>query len=1670
MGVNHSIAHRAPTPAASCGPIVEGDLVRRRLLLPLGMTGHNSLFLGTLGDWTWDAVHRLCGVDPCRARNDADQPAYLSFFYTRVKAGTGVHLKAFEPGDDLEVATRLFRCNNESVYALHRVGGADVIPADASLSCEEFHQNPRAGCLYVEHFNRWVSRSRPGSNESLVRASPGDFRFEHLPRLEEGFQPWRYYEDAVPRGTFLADSPEFELLAGDFETTYAIDPIRDINGVGLLYFASYFTIVDGAMLELWESLGGTDETFLDRAVTDQQICFLGNADHHTGLRLQVRLRRRRDAPHQYVFDVVISRTGEKGKVIAISTVTARLNDDHHRERCAASTCRTAETGSQKLELVAAPRSTAARVAEVLAETLPMPLRSIQTDANMSDYGLTSLKIMSFMDKLIRAFPDDRRLVNELTPTTFFRFKTIAQVAAFLDEPNGRIVEASPPEDQDRRVGREPIAIIGMAGVFPRARDIRAFWRNLRDGVDAISEIPSDRPGLSGDPELDRVGVRWGGFISDHDCFDPLFFKTSPGEARLMDPQQRLFIQTVWSALEDAGILPGSIARQAVGLFAGVSSVDYQNLMMRQGFPIEPFVATGSAHAILANRISYLLDLHGPSHVVDTACSSSLVAVHQAVRAIRGGECDMALAGGVHLLLEPSLFVAYAASGMLSPCGRCRTFDQAADGYVRSEGVGVVVLKRLDDAIRDGDRIDAIIRGSAENHGGHTNSLTAPNPNAQAELLIAAYRDAGVSAETVSYIEAHGTGTPLGDPIEVDGLKQAFRSLGVRERGHCALGSVKTQIGHLEAAAGIAGLIKVVLSMQHRTLPGLLNFEEPNDQLGLENSPFYLARESRAWDCRSSEVLRAGVSSFGFGGANAHVVLESFPRPAVPELDRGSQLIPLSAANAQRLQAYAASLHDFLVGEDATHLNLADIAWTLQTGRVALPCRLAFVADSRETLVARLAAISKGDWGDVARGEVIVGTEPVSSSTPARLTPDRLQTLAGNWVQGADVDWRSLHLQGPRIPVSLPTYPFEKKRFWFAEAPADQDDLNFYRQVWRDQPSRSHSAGSSGPIMVIGVAAEVDLYQRTLTAEGVDLLLLRADPASGALRETAPGQFTTKSLDSHAYRACFELLKRRNVHPQAVLFLFPSVTTCGSALDELRAVFELNKALMDVFYAQSIRGCFVWRGEPAKCAHREALVAFARSVCLENPRHVFNTLVLDPAVHDHRAQVRAALAECTSAEGTVPQAVCYGVGQRQLMVPERVDIVAQNAPPAFRQRGVYLLTGGLGEIGSRLAHHLASKYRARLILLGRRQVDRAIESELAALRRAGAEVFYRSVDVTDAGALQSVMDEVRAHYDIDGVFHLARSVDDEVLLAKDFEDFARVVAVKMEGTRNLDEATAEDPLDFFVLFSSIVAWWGVRGSADYAYACAFQDAFARQRDAQVARGIRHGKSRAICWPQWLYDPYTTEEKNSRITDMGLRLMSLQSGLVVLEQVLAGDDPVLAVLAGEHQRVEALMNRESGVVEPAEPKQACRGDDRVTERLIDELSDTERLLDELSDEELVAFHRQYVGLASAVDDASDPREDQIDRAANDADQAAWGEEGKMRELVRGEVTALLEIETIDDETAFERYGLESILSVKLAQRIERRLDMEVPPKWLLRYRTVTTLAAYLVGHHNSLLEKV
>lgn len=707
-----------------------------------------------------------------------------------------------------------------------------------------------------------------------------------------------------------------------------------------------------------------------------------------------------------------------------------------------------------------------------AEELRIPKDRIKPKHNMEDYGIDSVMVVSLTRRLESDF-------GELSKTIFFECQTLQEVAEYfvehyserlnelfgtkltktepftegevLSERVEEIIEEIIDKRSEEHLAKElgagnqedDIAIVGVSGRYPMANDLDEFWENLKQGRDCITEIPMERWDALKyyDKELGKEGKtrsKWGGFIDDVDKFDPLFFNLSPKEAEFMDPQERLFVETAWHSFEDAGYTKARLSQKTVGVFAGVMYGEYQ-LYGAEETVKGNTLALSSSYAAIANRVSYLFNLHGPSITIDTMCSSSLTTIHLACESIKRGECNVAIAGGVNVSIHPNKYLILGQCNFASSDGRCRSFGKDGDGYVPGEGVGAVVLKSLKDAKKDHDRIYAVIKGSFINHGGKTNGYTVPNPKAQANVISETLRRAKVNPRTISYLEAHGTGTSLGDPIEITGLVKAYDPY-TKDKNYCSIGSVKSNIGHLESAAGIAAVTKVLLQMKYKKLVPSIHSEDLNPNINFANTPFQVQHAYETWERpvlnedgnQVTYPRRAGISAFGAGGSNAHLILEEYVNPSQPELHEEEYFLPLSARNEKQLKESATNLLKYITRHDS--LMIDDIAYTLQTGREAMAKRLVILARTREQAIERLRewVNENKESESIYYGSVQELDDSVKEEIIERAWKNReLITVAKLWVEGGELEFSSYYKKKRQL-VTLPDYPYARERYWVPE--------------------------------------------------------------------------------------------------------------------------------------------------------------------------------------------------------------------------------------------------------------------------------------------------------------------------------------------------------------------------------------------------------------------------------------------------------------------------------------------------------------------------------------------------------------------------------------------------------------------------------------------------------------
>ncbi|MET9661000.1 beta-ketoacyl synthase N-terminal-like domain-containing protein [Streptomyces sp. NPDC006510] len=1196
-----------------------------------------------------------------------------------------------------------------------------------------------------------------------------------------------------------------------------------------------------------------------------------------------------------------------------------------------------------------------RLRDLVAGLLGLAPNALDQEAGFGEYGLDSFGLQSLSAAL------EKEYGVSVPTTTLFGENTLEKLARYLLEehpapadragapvavdPEPALVPATARASALPAAlpGEDAVAIVGMSGRFPGSADLEEFWQHLKDGRDLITETPADRWDWQEVSRRFGGTARWGGFLSDVDRFDARFFKISPAEAEVMDPQHRLFLEHTWAALEDAGCRADRLAGRHVCVFAGVQFNDYESMVLR-GERVNPHAGTGLARTILANRISYLLDFTGESESIDTACSSSLVALHRAVRALRAGESELAVAGGVSLVLSPQTVIAGNQLGVLSPDGRCKALDARADGYVKGEGVGVLVLKPLSRALADGDRVHAVIRGSAVGHGGHASSLTAPNPLAQADLLVEAYQDAGVPVGTVSYTELHGTGTALGDPVEIDGLVRAHRTLADGPATPCGIGTVKSNIGHLEPAAGIAGVIKTVLAMRHRTLPRTLHLQNLNPLIDLTGTPFRPVLESEPWEPKDAGgeplPLRAGVSSFGFGGVNAHVVLEEAPAttPPAPSRAEAGEVFLLSGRDEAALRRYTAAMVEFLDPAGAADAEVAaptlsSLAYTSQTARVPMAARLAVVARSTRDLREQLAAHLAAEYtpGGPGGGHSWL-SEPEGAEYLARLVREgRLDRLARLWEEGADIDWAALRADRPPL-TSMPTYPFARERHWLTTetvtqaAPAPQDSSLLLVKDW--EPAPLPPSEPPAGLLVLARAENESLAARAFGPAAV----VRVDDGDGG----APDEDAVARIVEAAGRAT-AVIDLADVSAVPVTAPRPD----WSRITLLRELVAANRT-RGFAYLHLTRGLTTFRtGQPT--LRGAAYAGLVRMLTAEYRGLSARTLDLDTL--DPAAIREAAAAELAAADPVTEACVREGVRYRPVLrragrAPESADWSADLAGRTV------VITGGTGALGRLLAARLVERGADRLVLLGRTPLparsewpallaapgtDPALAAKLRDIEALGRPGIQVVVEAVPPDGIAEVLDRARRSLGpIAGIVHCAGLgvMRDPAFIGKRIEDVQRVLEPKTAALQAVLDGCAGDPLRFVVLYSSVAGAVPAlaAGMSDYALANSVLDRVADYRSATGGAGAP--VIRSLQWPSWR-SAGMPEADTPAYRNLGLRTLDPEAGLDLLDRAMSGSDPVVLPCVVDTARFDAARllavsapNRPAGAAPVPAPPAAPR----------------------------------------------------------------------------------------------------------------------------------------------------
>ncbi|WP_226003315.1 SDR family NAD(P)-dependent oxidoreductase, partial [Paenibacillus sp. BJ-4] len=1173
------------------------------------------------------------------------------------------------------------------------------------------------------------------------------------------------------------------------------------------------------------------------------------------------------------------------------------------------------------------------IVEKLAEALNVDFTMIDVHESFADYGLDSILAVNFVQAV------NQGLGIHLQTTDIFDYSSVKQLTAcILNQYGDEVLQAlgqsadpidngenaarenqeiqnkdyilnpvetasvSPEPEKSKKedkgkalTAREPIAIIGMSGRFAGSDNVHELWNHLKNGDDLVEAVT--RWDLSKYQEKHASYCNHGSFLGDIDKFDPLFFNISGLEATYMDPQQRLFLEEAWHALEDAGYAGTGMEGRRCGVYVGCAEGDYQQLL---GEDLPPQALWGHMGSVIPARISYYLNLHGPAIAVDTACSSSLVAVHLACQSLWTGETDMALAGGVYIHTTPRCYLYGDRAGMLSRSGRCYTFDDRADGMVPGEALGAIVLKRLHEAVADGDHIYGVILGSGINQDGTTNGLTAPSQKSQERLEQYVYDTFHVHPEQIQMVEAHGTGTKLGDPIEYQALTRTFRKY-TDKKEYCAIGSIKTNIGHSQIAAGITGVIKLLLSLKHKQMPPSLHFRSGNSNIQFTDSPFYVNTHLQDWDIEPGARRCAAVSSFGASGTNAHMVIEEAPKTERKHAEKPGYFIPLSARTAKQLCRQVEQLIKYC--EQEPKADCGNMSYTLLLGRKHCNHRLACVARNQGELVMSLKKwLEKGSASQVYYSELHEKDQRIQTSlkrygdeciqncqnaSDAREYMELLITIADLYVQGYSLDFERLFSNEQYSRIPLPTYPFAKEQYW---APA------------------SETKSTSG-----GIAAEGETkftLSRTAEAPGVTASrTLMFEPAwkeqDVPLKAEAPAYERRIVLLCEPDEALHERLAAK-VNGLAQVLAFQSGKNrvderfqayAAQAFESIQSILKdkpEGRVLVQIVVRNS--------GEGRLFSGLSGLLKTAR---LENPKLIGQLIEVEKG---ESAEGLLAKLEDNS-RSPVDGWIRYVDGQRRTAFWSRLEPFREEEVLPWKNDGVYLITGGSGALGLLVAEEIVRQApAATLILTGRSPLGRGRQTRLKELEASGASVEYRQGDITDKSTVIGLLESIREECGrVHGIIHCAGVIHDNFIIKKTSEEFMEVLGSKVRGLVHLDEASSGQDLDFFVLFSSISGSLGNPGQADYATANAFMDAYAEYRNTLVGAKQRRGRTLSIRWPLWKEGGMRIDADTEKIMmqNMGITAMQTRSGMRALQQCLSSGKEQVMVMEGEPEKIEAYL---------------------------------------------------------------------------------------------------------------------------------------------------------------------
>jgi acyl transferase domain-containing protein/acyl carrier protein len=1185
-----------------------------------------------------------------------------------------------------------------------------------------------------------------------------------------------------------------------------------------------------------------------------------------------------------------------------------------------------------------------KVTDILSNILHVESDHIDNDTSFIDLGMDSISNIEMIREINRAFnlqlhgttlydyPNVNEFIRYLNDELHKNEYVISHVDQINDEAYSSIqkdtlYEKVPDSDKSNYLENDDsVAVIGFSCRFSNSENWEEYWSNLEQGKDCIKEIPANRWNVneyySNDlTQPNKINCKYGGFLDVIDEFDPLFFNISPREARLMDPQQRLFIEEAYRAIEMAGYSAEDLNGTKCGVFAGAGQGDYFIRIWEENRDLNSLVLMGTNPSILSTRLSYFLNLKGPSMTIDTACSSSLVAIHNAWLSVRSGESELAIAGGVCAFSTLNTYIMASKAEMLSTDGKCKTFDNTANGFVPGEGVGVVILKPLKNALNDRDCIYGIIKGSGINQDGKTNGITAPSGRSQAELETYVYDKFNINTENISYIETHGTGTKLGDPIEMNALRNVFRNYSLKSN-YCTIGSVKQNIGHVLAAAGVAGFIKVLLAFKYKKIPASINFKLINEHIDIENGPFRINTETEDWKVSGKIPRMAAISSFGFSGTNCHMVLEEFENKRHENLTDNYHIIPLSAKTPESLSRKVISLNNWLLLH-GQHVNFDDLAFTLSIGRAHFQYRYAFIAKNTNDIKEHLQSTlneSSDQWivdsGGKAEDTLEAGKEKmdnlllkindISSKEEKKLN---LTKIINFYLSGYNIDWKLLYQENVYKRIALPTYPFAREKYWVKpnkitealKTKSSKEEVtefpnihltSYFQTQWQLQSGEKENMdGYKGPLLVFTDGDKNWMTLKDSQHINNELLIVSASN-SHEYKIFSDFEYSIDPRNQEHYRLLFNHLREKKLLPGNIVFVWSiDFDTPKKEKEELAPYLDntagyLNRGILAIYYLlnalelKDINGInkILFLHNSSSNIYNpfyQAISGYANSLNFIYPGLKITTIGIADISFTGISRIIMDELRISTNLSFVSEVLFSNNARFELCFQQFKP--GNNSNIKIKNEGIYLIAGGLGGLGLIFSKYLCENYNARLVLTGRSDLDDEKERQLKGLVKSGGEVRYLKADITIEEDVRNIIDKTLNIFgDLNGIIHSAGIMGDKTITQKSLSEFGKIISPKIQGTVNLDICSKDLNLDFFILFSSSSAILGDFGQGDYAVANRFQDYYAEYRNQLVLSQKRRGTTFSINWPLW-------RDGGMHFSGQGEKLYQKFSGIEYLETI-------------------------------------------------------------------------------------------------------------------------------------------------------------------------------------------